>query len=271
MSGDRGGFFLMAWLQEGIAERRFFMAILFRRGFGPVMPGRTQARGATVACTGRGQRCKRPRREHQQHRHETNDRVFLSRHVAEDVSPPANNGTDDSGFLFPSAKGFRFCLTFERWARYKQGMAHTYLIFDFGENEEAAQHARHKLEGWKQAFRLDNKLLFKFERSEPAKDESSSAAKPATPANPKPEKGKTRADAAEKAQEKSKSTEGAAENSGRIRLLVRLDFSDHEKLSQQRWVERIPADDHFKGASPNTVRPGEPNFSEAAKLFDSLD
>ncbi|HYL10337.1 MAG TPA: hypothetical protein VEU31_06330 [Candidatus Acidoferrales bacterium] len=150
-------------------------------------------------------------------------------------------------------------------------MAHTYLIFDFGENEEAAQHARHKLEGWKQAFRLDKKLLFKFERSEPANAEPSASAKPAAPASPKPEKGKTKADAAEKAKEKSKGAEGAAENGGRIRLLVRLDFSDHEKLSQQRWLERIPADDHFKGASPKTARSGEPNFSETAKLFDSLD
>jgi hypothetical protein len=46
-------------------------------------------------------------------------------------------------------------------------MAHTYLLFDFGTDEEKAQLARHKLEGWKQAFRLDKKLLYKFERAEP--------------------------------------------------------------------------------------------------------
>jgi len=150
-------------------------------------------------------------------------------------------------------------------------MAHTYLIFDFGENEEAAQHARHKLEGWKQAFRLDKKLLFKFERLEPVKAESSSAEKPAASASEKPEKGKSKTDASEKTKEKSKAAEAGSENGGRVRLLVRLDFSDHEKLSQQRWLERIPADDHFKGASPKKVLPGEPQSSETAKLFDSLD
>src|SRR3989442_513882 len=45
-------------------------------------------------------------------------------------------------------------------------MPQSYLIFDFGANEEAAQQARHRIEGWKQAFRLDKKLLLKFERSE---------------------------------------------------------------------------------------------------------
>jgi hypothetical protein len=45
-------------------------------------------------------------------------------------------------------------------------MAHTYLLFDFGTDEEKAQLARHKLEGWKQAFRLDKKLLYKLERAE---------------------------------------------------------------------------------------------------------
>lgn len=134
-------------------------------------------------------------------------------------------------------------------------MSHTYLIFDFAENEDAAQHARHKLDGWKQAFRLDKKLLFKFERAEAAK---AGAAAPA-----KPEKGKPG--------EKSKSAEAATEAGGRIRLLVRLDFSDHEKLSQQRWLERIPADDHFKDAPSKTIRAGDADFSKTAELFDSLD
>ena len=93
-------------------------------------------------------------------------------------------------------------------------MAHTYLIFDFGENEEAAQHARHKLEGWKQAFRLDKKLLFKFERLEPVKAESSSAEKPAASASEKPEKGKSKTDASEKTKEKSKAAEAGSENGG---------------------------------------------------------
>ncbi len=45
-------------------------------------------------------------------------------------------------------------------------MAHIYMQFDFAGDEEKAQLARHKLEVWKQAFRLDKKLLYKFERSE---------------------------------------------------------------------------------------------------------
>ena len=134
-------------------------------------------------------------------------------------------------------------------------MSHTYLVFDFAENEDAAQRARHKLEGWKQAFRLDKKLLFKFERAEAAKAEAAAAAKP--------EK--------EKSKEKSKSEEAASEPGGRVRLLVRLDFSDHEKLSQQRWLERIPADDNFKDAAPKTIRAGDADFSKTAELFESLD
>ncbi len=138
-------------------------------------------------------------------------------------------------------------------------MAHTYLIFDFGENEDAAQQARHKLEGWKQAFRLDKKLLFKFERAESTKAQAAVSAQA--------EKGKAKS----KASDQPASGETPSETAERIRLLLRLDFSDHEKLSQQRWLERIPADDHFKNASPKTVRHGDVEFSKTAELFDSLD
>ncbi len=47
-------------------------------------------------------------------------------------------------------------------------MAQSILIFDFGTNEEAAQQARHKVDGWKQAFRLGDKMLLKFHREESA-------------------------------------------------------------------------------------------------------
>jgi hypothetical protein len=135
-------------------------------------------------------------------------------------------------------------------------MAQTFLIFDYGVNEARAQEARHKLEGWKQAFRLDKKLLIKFERSAAEK--------------------KDRADgkhAANVPKEKSKPTEpgATAESGSHIRLLVRLDFSDHEKLSYQRWLDRVPADEHFKNASPKIVRPGEAEFTKTTELFDSLD
>jgi hypothetical protein len=131
-----------------------------------------------------------------------------------------------------------------------QDMAHSFLIFDFGGNEDAAQQARHRIDGWKQGFRLDKKLQVKFERKEPegalgeklkAEDESSSKANSAV---------------AEPTQ---------------IRLIVRLDFSDHEKLSHQRWIERIPVEEPFKGANPQIIRAGEPAFKAISDLFDSLD
>src|ERR1700722_15392764 len=50
-------------------------------------------------------------------------------------------------------------------------MAHTYMVFEFP-NEEKAQQARHKLEGWKQAFRLDKKLQVKFDRGDEATTEA---------------------------------------------------------------------------------------------------
>lgn len=125
-------------------------------------------------------------------------------------------------------------------------MPHTYMIFDYGQDEAAAQQARRKLEGWKQAFRLDRKLQFKFERAEPSGNAAGE------------EKGKP------------KGAASAAANP-RIRLFVRLDFSDHEKLSQHRWLERIPAEDHFKIASPKIIPHGDAEFPQTSALFDSLD
>jgi hypothetical protein len=152
-----------------------------------------------------------------------------------------------------------------------QGMAHSFLIFDFGGNEEAAQQALHRIAGWKQGFRLDKKLQVKFERKEPeAKPDAASAAAP--------KREKSGAKGKAKAGGKSKSgDEPAAEAASapaepaQIRLIVRLDFSDHEKLSHQRWIERIPTDDLFKAANPQIIRAGEPEFKSTSDLFDSLD
>src|SRR5216684_3113900 len=47
-------------------------------------------------------------------------------------------------------------------------MAHSYIRFDFGTDEEKAQQARHKLDGWRQAFRLDKRLLYKLDLPESA-------------------------------------------------------------------------------------------------------
>jgi hypothetical protein len=122
-------------------------------------------------------------------------------------------------------------------------MAHSFLIFDFGSNEEAAQEGRHRIERWKQAFRLDKKLLLKFDREEQKEED------------PKAKKGKK---------------EDGPE-SQRIFMIVRLDFSDHEKLSQQRWLDRIPSEEPFKEAHPKLVRHGDESFATTTKRFEELE
>ncbi|MGC1186066.1 MAG: hypothetical protein WA871_01625 [Candidatus Acidiferrales bacterium] len=133
-------------------------------------------------------------------------------------------------------------------------MAQTFLIFDFGTDEEAAQKARHRIDGWKQGFRLDRKLLVRFEREAPEPAETA------------------KSDA--KSHAKAKKDDEAAKTSGgddRICLLVRLDFSDHEKLSHQRWLERIPGEEPFAAAKPEIVKHGDQNFDATAKRFEALE
>ena len=110
-------------------------------------------------------------------------------------------------------------------------MAESYLIFDFGSNEDSAKQARQRLDGWRQAFHLTKKLEYNVER---------------------------------KAGEKAKDPEN-------IRFVVRLVFSDHEKLSHQRWLDRIPMETPFKNVQAKIARSGESEFAAAAELFDSLD
>jgi hypothetical protein len=151
-------------------------------------------------------------------------------------------------------------------------MAHTYLLFDFGTDEEKAQLARHKLEGWKQAFRLDKKLQYKLERESDAKDEN--AAEDADESAETSKAGKPKQKAKAKAKHASKKAEGSEDVSpanGKVSLLVRLYFSGHEKLTEQRWLDRIPSEEPFKDASPRVVRQGEEQFDEVVKQFDSLE
>jgi hypothetical protein len=122
-------------------------------------------------------------------------------------------------------------------------MAQTFLVFDFGSNEEAAQQARHTIERWKQAFRLDKKLLLKFDREEQP----------------------------EKEEPKSKGNKENGSENQRVTVIVRLDFSDHEKLSQQRWLDRIPSEAPFKEAHPKVVRHGDEEFEPTNKRFDELE
>jgi hypothetical protein len=177
----------------------------------------------------------------------------------------------------------RSALTCPAPASQTQFMAHTYLLFDFGSDEEKAQQARHKLEGWKQAFRLDKKLLYKVDRGE---DKSETAEKPGDATEAEDASAEKSAKTGVKGSKsakpstkgKSKGKEKSAEKesvataaNGKVSLMVRLYFSGHEKLTEQRWLERIPSEEPFKDASPRVVRQGEPQFDELVQQFDSLE
>lgn len=154
-------------------------------------------------------------------------------------------------------------------------MAHSYIRFDFGTDEEKAQQARHKLDGWRQAFRLDKKLQYKLDRPESASAEAAVAEPAAKPAEPPKSKGK----GAEKSKGKAASAKStpppaekkAAPANGKVSLLVRLYFSSHEKLSEQRWLDRIPSEEPFKSASPKVVHHSDPEFESTDKQFEALE
>lgn len=131
-------------------------------------------------------------------------------------------------------------------------MAQTFLVFDFGSDEELAQQARHRVDGWKQGFRLDKKVLLKFNRSEPPEGEEEVQGE---------EKRGT------KSRRKKPAETSAKEN---VQLIIRLDFSDHERLSHQRWLERIPAEAPFKDAQSKIIRQNDAEFAGTAEQFDSL-
>jgi len=133
-------------------------------------------------------------------------------------------------------------------------MAQTFLIFDFGTDEEAAQKARHRIDGWKQAFHLDRKMLVRFERE--AAGPADASITDATDA---------------KASAKTKKSAETAAAPDEVHLLVRLDFSDHEKLSHQRWLERIPTDEAFKSAKHEIIGHNDGNFEATTKRFEELE
>ena len=149
-------------------------------------------------------------------------------------------------------------------------MAHIYMHFDFGADEEKAQEARHKLDVWKQAFRLDKKLQYKVERPEDANAEETAAGDDALPVTKATEQPKLKSKARSRSEARTESS-SQGNGSGNVSLLVRLYFSSHEKLSQQRWLDRIPTEEPFKGASPKILRKGEAGFNEALKQFADLD
>jgi hypothetical protein len=137
-------------------------------------------------------------------------------------------------------------------------MPHIYMQFDFGKDEEKAQLARHKLEVWKQAFRLDKKLIYKFERE-------GDGAPAAEPVAATAEKSKAKSKA------KTKDEPEAPKSNETVKLLLRLGFSNHEKLSEQRWVDRIPTEEPFLAASPKVLKPGDAQYSDTEKQFEELN
>jgi hypothetical protein len=137
-------------------------------------------------------------------------------------------------------------------------MAQSFLVFNFGSDEELAQQARHKVDGWKQGFRLDEKLLLKFDRTDTSEaGEKAEVEKEAR--SEKKDGTKSRS---------KKPAEPAAKES--IQLIIRLDFSDHERLSHQRWLERIPTEVPFKDAQSKIIRQNDAEFARTAERFDSL-
>jgi len=167
-------------------------------------------------------------------------------------------------------------------------MAQSILVFDFGANEEAAQQAKHKVEAWKQGFRLGNKMLLKFERegsTAPGDEKTAVAEAEEAEQTDSPKSGtakqgkkpgakagsKSGSNPKTKATSEAESKEEPAAANARVRLFLRLDFSDHEKLSHQRWLDRIPTEEPFKSASAETIRPGNPEFPKTAERFEALE
>ena len=161
------------------------------------------------------------------------------------------------------------------------------MTFDFGTDEEKAQLARHKLDGWKQAFRLDKKLLYKFERPAAPAETDGEAKREANEEGDeltntdaaKPEKG-GKSGKAGKAEKKASTKEKAnvddeekiaAAAAGPVKLHLRLAFSGHEKMTEERWVKRIPGEQPFSEAEPKVLMPSEAGFGEIEGKFDSLE
>jgi hypothetical protein len=142
-------------------------------------------------------------------------------------------------------------------------MAQSILIFDFGTNEDAAQQARLKVDAWQQGSRLGKKILLKFDRK-------TSNGAPAAAAE-EPEKGPAPKGKSARKPSAVKKNAGDADAASGVRILIKLDFSDHEKLTLQRWLDRIPAEEPFKSAAGETVRHGDAEYAATVELFDSLD
>jgi hypothetical protein len=148
-------------------------------------------------------------------------------------------------------------------------MAHIYLTFDFGKDEETAQLARHKLDSWKQAFKLDKKMQGKFDRKEDG------ATAPSAPAATEKTETKSEKKADSKGA-KGKANAGLepaklASSHAEIKLILRLALPNHEKLTEQRLLKRISSEEPFASASPKTIRPGDTGFGDMDSRFSELE
>jgi len=148
-------------------------------------------------------------------------------------------------------------------------MAHTYLTFEFGNDEEKAQQARHKLESLKQAFKLDKKMLLKLDRKE---EET-----PAVAELPK-EKAPKAADPKSKDSKGTKSSKKAdpepaklASLKADIKFLLRIALPNHEKLTEQRLLKRISTEELLTSASPKTIRQADKGFADLDARFEELE
>lgn len=154
-------------------------------------------------------------------------------------------------------------------------MAHIYLTFDFGKDEEKAQQARHKLESWKQAFRLDKKMLYKFDRKEDGAAPAATIATATEPEHPTKEKAGKKAGvktgkAAKEAKKADTEPAKLAASSAEIKLILRLALSNHEKLMEQRLLQRFSNEEPFKIAAPKTIRETEAGYQELDSHFQEL-
>lgn len=148
-------------------------------------------------------------------------------------------------------------------------MAHTYLTFEFGNDEEKAQQARHKLDSLKQAFKLDKKMLLKLDRkgeetaavAELAKEKTAKAAEPKAK-DPKSTKSTKKPDP-----EPAKLASPRAD----IKFLLRIALPNHEKLTEQRLLKRISSEELLTSASPKTIRQADKGFADLDARFEELE
>jgi hypothetical protein len=150
-------------------------------------------------------------------------------------------------------------------------MAHIYFSFDFGTDEEKAQQARHKLEMWKQAFRLDKKMLYKFERESDAEASSEDGAGKAEETEKAKKSKAAKAGKPKSRGKKKEDADGGEAPTGNVKLYLRLAFSAHEKMTEERLLKKIPSEEPFSELSPKAVKNEDAEFAELEAKFDSLD